>query len=45
MKNVISYEKMFDSIAEKGTIIYNDKNIPEEVIKQIPEGWEKIYYK
>ena len=43
MINVISFEKMFESISEKGTIIYDEKNIPEDVIKQIPEEWDKIF--
>ena len=41
MINVISYDSIFLSISEEGHIIYNESNIPEEVIKQIPEKWKK----
>ena len=41
MRGVESYNLMFYNISEKGHIIYNGKFIPDEVIKQIPEKWEK----
>ena len=41
----ISHFNMMNVIAQKGAIIYNNKNIPDEVVKQIPERSEKIIEK